>query len=416
MAGTTLDMTIPRPGSLSQVYALFGEIAGDATSLKQLVANGTVIKQIPVDTLVKLDSGGAILRNEALAEIGGLSRERYLGAAGYDDWWNGPLDILNAPFQLSRARRLVGDKAEFYRVLEERGVAVPKFIAGNISASWLEEARRTLGARPVLKPATGAGSRGVYRCRADISAQENVDYYTALRAQEKVDTSIATLVVEYIDAIEVSVDFLIIGTHVGKMVAHEKMAARDAHPFTDRIMVAPPVRKEITAALPGLEVTISSLAAVLPTRDAVVHAELRLRDSTWYVLDAGIRPGMGLVGHSFQAITGIDPRLVHLYASIGAEIPPYVCDREGSFEAVCIACCYVEDGMRSVTSTGGTSRFAAELRLRNDIVGWHLNTSEIDDTLYRPDAGLSLGTGGVTPQEAVATLRSIISRHSFTTA
>lgn len=417
MAGTTLDMTVPRPGSLSQVYALFGEIDDNVTNLRSLLAGGAVIRQVPVDLLVKLDSGGSALRDEALAEIRALAQGPYRGAAGYDDWWTAALGQLNSPFPLSRARRLAGDKAALYGALRERGVAVPRFLIGQASVQWLEEARRILGPSPVLKPTVGAGSRGVYRYRADLPCEENLAYYAALRAQEKVDTSIATLAVEYIDALEVSVDFLMIGAVAGQMVVHEKVTVRDMHPFVDRVMVAPPAREEIKAALPALTSTISDMAAVLPAKDAVIHAELRLRGTTWYLLDAGVRPGMGLVGHSFEAITGIDPRLMHLYASMGYPIPPSLRgSRAGRFNAAVISCCYVEDSHRPAVSVERIARFASELRQRDDVIGWHLNTSEIDDAMYRPDAGLSIGLGASTPHAAIAALRGTISRHSFTTS
>jgi hypothetical protein len=406
----------PRPNSLSQVYALFGKVDDTAGNLSQLLASGAVVKQIPVDMLVKLDSGGSVLRDEALTEIRALAEGPYLGAAGYDDWWTPALDNLNTPFPLSRARRLAGDKAVLYGLLREHGVAVPRFLVGEASAPWIEEARRTLGPSPVLKPTVGAGSRGVYRYRTDLPVRENLGYYSALRAQDKVHTSVATLAVEYIDALEVSVDFVIIDTAAAQMVVHEKVTAREMHPFVDRVMVAPPVREEITAALPALTSTISSLAAVLPAKDAVIHAELRLRDATWYVLDVGIRPGTGLVGHSFEAITGVDPRLVHLYVSIGLPIPRSIRETKvGRFDAAVISCCYVEDSQRRAVSVERIGRIASELRQREDVIGWHLNTSEIDDALYRPDAGLSIGVGASSPQEALAALRDTISRHSFTT-
>lgn len=416
MAGTSLDMTGPRPASLSQVYALFGEVDDSVTNLRQLLAGGAVVKQIPADMLVKLESGGSALCREALIEIRGLAAGPYSGAAGYDDWWTPALERLNTPFPLSRARRLAGDKAALYSALAEHGVAVPSFLAGQASASWIDEARRTLGPSPVLKPTVGAGSRGVYRYRTDLSTDENLGYYNALRAQDKVHASVPTLVVEYIDALEVSVDSVIIDTAAAQMVVHEKVTAREMHPFVDRVMVAPPVRREITAALPALTSTISSLAAVLLAKDAVIHAELRLRDATWYVLDVGIRPGTGLVGHSFEAITGVDPRLIHLYASIGLPIPQSIRETKvGRFEAAVISCCYVEESQRPAVSVERIARMATELRQREDVIGWHLNTSEIDDALYRPDAGLSIGLGASNAQEALASLRDTISRHSFTT-
>src|SRR5439155_25490502 len=90
---------------------------------------------------------------------------------------------------------------------------------------------------------------------------------------------------------------------------------------------SPPIHPAITAALPLLDVTVGQIATVLAIADGVLHVELRLHHGSWHVLDIGVRPGAGLVAHSVQALTGLDPRLAHLLASIGRPLTDHAIKR-----------------------------------------------------------------------------------------
>ncbi|MFD9514444.1 ATP-grasp domain-containing protein [Streptomyces mirabilis] len=415
MAGTSLDMTVPRPGSLSQVYGVFGTVDANARTLDDFAAEA-VLKQIPVDALIALEGGGPTLRQEALDEIGRLDPRPFAGAAGFDDWWTGALAVLNAPFALEEPRRLVTDKAVMYSRLDNLGIPVPAFMTASLSIPFLERATAVLGPRPVLKPTLGAGSRGVFRYRADLSVHENLGHYRAVLEHEKIDRGIKTLAVEYLDAVEVSVDGIVADGAVVSSVVHEKVTAKQQHPFVDRVMVTPPVNPYISDNLSQLIATVDRLPSTLGLSQGVLHAELRLREGIWYVLDVGVRPGMGLVAHAMHALTGIDPRLVHLRACLGLDVKPALSGTVSPrFLAACIACAYVDDAHRQQVTMEQYRSVGEDLRHHSAVIGWHLNVSEIDDALYRPDAGMSIGVGAADSTAAIQVLRDLIARHGFTT-
>lgn len=413
MAGTSLDMTVPRPGSLSQVYGVFGAVDLAAATVQDALAHGAAVHQIPVDVLIALESGGAVLRAEALAQVRGLDARPFVGAVGYDDWWTAALDRLNPDFALSRPRHLVNDKAAVYELLAGAGIRVPRFRVGQVDEGFIGDAIADLGPRPVLKPTLGAGSRGVYRYRDDLSVVENLDHYGGICRYEKIPPGIRTLAMEYVEALEVSVDFVYSGGRTHAPVVHEKVTAKDRHPFVDRVMVSPPVNPEINKAMAALADVVDRLAPVLGVSEGALHAELRLRDGIWYVLDVGIRPGMGLVGHAMQAITGVDPRLAHLRASLGmSAAAPGAPSR---FQAACIACCYVDSAHRISTTMQRYAGINNALRADPTVFGWHLNVSEINDALYRPDAGMSIGVGADGGEAAIVALKTLVTRHGFST-
>ncbi|MFJ6199180.1 hypothetical protein [Micromonospora sp. NPDC092111] len=173
MAGTALDMTSPRPGGSSPVYGVYGTIDGRAPTLAALLKAGAVLRQLSFDVLVALETRSPALRRDALTLVAEHDGMPLLGAVGFDDWWTTVLEALNPQFPLATARRLVIDKAKLYAELRKEGATVPEFAAADLSPTFLREALDRVGPRPVLKPATGAGSRGVYRYRADLSIDEN---------------------------------------------------------------------------------------------------------------------------------------------------------------------------------------------------------------------------------------------------
>ncbi|MFJ6199179.1 hypothetical protein [Micromonospora sp. NPDC092111] len=191
-------------------------------------------------------------------------------------------------------------------------------------------------------------------------------------------------------ALEISADVIVTGGIAVQSVVHEKRTATEVHPFTDRVMVSPPIDPRITAALPELPSTIDQIIAVLDLHDGALHIELRLHDGRWVVLDIGVRPGSGLVAHSVQALTGTDPRLVHLRACIGQPAATeHTQPATATHAATCIACCYVTAAARPNVSLTRQGDLVDELRNAPDVIGWHLNAAQVDDQIYRPDAGLS---------------------------
>jgi hypothetical protein len=417
MVGTSQDMTAERPGGASPVFGLYGVIDPDATTVSELLRKGAVMRQIPFDILTALEAGGPVLQKEALERVAGLEALEFVGAAGFDDWWNTALSLMNPSFPLAAARELVTDKAALYTRLQANGVCAPRFIIGDLSLLFLKEAVRDLGPRPVLKPTTGAASRGVYRYRTDLSPEENLGLYRQTLRLAKVDSSIRIVAAEYLDPLEVSVDVLVIDAAVHQAVVHEKRTASSTPPFVDRVMVSPPVHSQIVESIPALEDTLHLLVAALGVKHAVLHVELRLHRGAWHVMDIGLRPGAGLVSHSVQALTGVDPRLAHLRASVGLPISPvHVIDRGARYDATCIACCYASpSSVRSAVSVARFGSLVHDLGEAGNVIGWHLNVSEIDDPFYLPDAGLSLGVGGSTPDEAMNDLHALISTHGLST-
>lgn len=160
---------------------------------------------------------------------------------------------------------------------------------------------------------------------------------------------------------------------------HKKRTATDVHPFVDLIMVSPPLDPQIR-----------------------LHAELRLHQRRWHVLDVGVRPGAGLVSQSVRALTGTDLQLMHLRASLGRPVSLPSAASKTRHAATCIACCYIADRARPATTLGALVPLASELAEAEDIFGWHLNAAEIRDAFYMPDAGLSVGIGANDTAAAVA--------------
>ncbi len=316
MTGTSRDMTGERNGGASPVYGLYGELPDQAASFEELTDAGVVVRQIPVDLLIALDTGGPTLRREALERVDDLAEADYIGAAAFDDWWNTALCFLNRDFPLAAARTLVIDKAAMYARLRERGVDVARFMSGRLSPGFLAEAVATLGPQPVLKPTTGAGSRGVYRYRTDLPAEENIALYRGILSRGHIDSSIDVVAAEYLDAPEVSVEVLIAAGAVVHAIVHEKRTATDVHPFVDLVMVSPPLDPLIADNEPALRQTGGRLASALEIHDGVLHAELRLHQGRWHVLDVGVRPGAGLVSHSVGALTGTDLQLMQVRACL----------------------------------------------------------------------------------------------------
>lgn len=415
MTGTSRDMTGERNGGASPVYGLYGELDDQAESVEELLESGAVLRQVPVDVLIALETGAQTLRREALEHVAGLEKGDFIGAAGYDDWWNAALSSLNRDFPLADARELVIDKAAMYARIRDQGLNVAPFMSGQLSAAFLSEAVQALGPRPIIKPTTGAGSRGVYRYRTDLSVEENLSLYRGILKRGNIDSSIGVIAAEYLDSPEVSVEVLIAAGGAVRAVVHEKRTATDVHPFVDLIMVSPPLDPQIRESEPSLQHAVSQLASALKISDGVLHAELRLHQRRWHVLDVGVRPGAGLVSHSVRALTGTDLQLMHLRASLGRPVSLPSAASKTRHAATCIACCYIADRARPATTLSALVPLASELAEAEDIFGWHLNAAEIRDAFYMPDAGLSVGIGANDTAAAVDKLHALVSRYHFST-
>lgn len=413
MAGTSLHMTADRPDAGSPVYAVFGEID---PAVPTLAALGPALRRVPFDLLVALETGSQTLRREALEAVRGLDRRPLAGATSLDDFWNGALAVLNPDgFALAGPRVLAVDKGALYTRLRECAVTVPDFLIGPLTQALLDEATRTLGPRPILKPATGTGSSGVVRYRDDLSAAENLEHYRMTLRLAQIDSSTPTIAMRYVggpDALEVSTEVVVdAGTCVGTVV-HEKGSATHTPPFLDRIMTSPPTHPAILAARDPLDDTLAGLVAAMELDRGVVHAELRLDDGAWHVLDVGVRPGGGLVSHSVQALTGQDPHVLQLLACLGLPFPdPATADPR--FPATAIACCYATDTARRSLSLSRLDAFAELLDADPCVIGWHVSAGCSRDALFTSDAGLSLGVGAATPDRARELLADMIAPHGF---
>ncbi len=419
MAGTSRDMTAARPDGDRPVYGLYGPVDDTAATLADLLRGGAVLRQIPTGVLAALETGSARLREEALNRLTHHQDLPLVGAAGFDDWWNGALGALNTTFPLAQARLLVTDKAALYQRLRAHGIAVPAFVTGELSTRLVADAVSQFGPGPILKPTTGAGSRGVYRYRDDLPVEDNLALYRHLLRLGHIDSSTTILALEYIggpEALEISVDVIVADGQIIASTVHEKLTATQVHPFVDRVMVSPPMHPTITAALPLLDPTIGQIPAVLAIADAVLHVEMRLHQDSWHVLDIGVRPGAGLVACSVQALTGLDPRVAHLLASIGQPLTDNAIKQAApTHAATCIACCYITEASRPAATLTEQATLATELHGTPEVIGWHLNAAETSDQLYRPDAGLSIGVGAPDPYTAITRLRSIVEPHHYAT-
>lgn len=419
MAGTSSDMTAPRTNGASPVYAVYGEPDPTALTMTALQDTGTHLIQVPLDVLAALETGRPALRDAALARVHRYRGMDLVGAVGFDDWWTTALTALNPDFALAAARTLVTDKALLYRTLNTQHVSTGDFIVGPVSVRFLAEAVRHLGPRPVLKPATGAGSRGVYRYRDELSVEDNLALYQQLRRLGNIDTSVPTIAAEYLGgeaALEISADVIVCHHRICHTVVHEKLSATQAHPFVDHIMTSPPLHADITDALGQLPAALQGVITAVAVEDGVLHVELRLHEQRWYVLDVGVRPGAGLVAHAALARTGVDSRRAHVGACIGQPLTAASLSTAAPHHAAtCIACCYIAPRRRDQVSVRQQSELADKLRAEPAVFGWHLNVSEIVDQVYRPDAGLSIGVGASDPAEAMRQLRSLTEPYAYST-
>ncbi|NKX91212.1 hypothetical protein [Nocardia coubleae] len=419
MTGTALDMTGPRPGAASPVWAVYGTLDPRALTIPDACAAGMTVHQVPTDVLLALETGSPALRAHALERVR-VGGQDLIGAVGYDDWWNTALDALNPNWALAAARALVTDKARLYEVLRGHGVAVAPYYTGSLSTRLIQYALDNLGPRPIFKPATGAGSRGVYRYRDELSVEDNLALYRQVLRAGHIDTATPIIATQYLGehdaAVEISVDVTVCDSRITHAVVHQKCTATATPPYVDGLMICPPTDRRIHAELPQLPQTLAGIVAAIGLADAALHIEARLHLRRWHVLDIGVRPGSGLVAHAATAQTGVDPRLVHLAASIGRPLHPgAVTAARGRYFATAIACCYVTDERRPAITLLRHSSLADELHGSEDVLGWHLNAAETDDALLRPDAGISVGIGAPDMPTALARLRSLVDPFDFTT-
>lgn len=343
-----------------------------------------------------------------------------LGAVGFDDWWNIALAALNPGSPLAGARALVTDKPHFYARLAQHGVPVAAFKSGTLSPSFLRVAVDQFGPAPILKPATGAGSRGVYRYRPDLDIDDNLALYSQILRLGHIDSTTTIIAAQYLGddqrPVEISVDVPVCDSRISALTIHEKRSATAEPPYIDNLMISPPTDPRITNHLAALTPILAAVVATLDVDDATLHIELRLHQQRWHVLDVGVRPGAGLVAHAALARTGVDPRLLHAAASIGQPLhPAAVHSAKGTYPATCIACCYVHPSLRRDIRIDRYSPFADTLRRADDIIGWHLNIADVDDTIYEPDSGLSIGIGAADAATATTRMHTLTAPLHFTT-
>ncbi len=411
MAGTSLHMTAPRPQTGTPIYAVFGEIDPTAPDLTALA---TSLRPIPFDVLVALETGRPAIRDEALAAVRALDKRPLAGATSLDDYWNGALFALNPGFPLAGPRALAVDKGALYTHLRERKVTVPDFLIGTLTPDLLAEAAGTLGAAPILKPATGTGSSGVVRYREDLSPADNLELYRITLRLAQIDSSTPIIAMRYVggpEALEVSAELVVDAGTCVSTVVHEKGSATHLPPYLDRIMTSPPTHPSILAARPALDESLAALVAALELGRGVVHAELRLDDGRWHVLDVAVRPGGGLVTHSVHARTGFDPHLLQLLACLGLPFPERAPARP-RFPATAIACCYAANP--AGTDLARLHAFAGVLESDPAVIGWHLSADRSRDVLFGPDAGLSIGVGAPAVHLAREKLAELIGPPGFT--
>jgi hypothetical protein len=143
-------------------------------------------------------------------------------------------------------------------------VAAADFHLGTLSRSFLLDAVTSLGLRPVLKPATGAGSRGVYRYRDDLTVDDNLSLYQQLLRLGHIDTQTQIIAAQYLGegdaALEISVDTLVCAGQVSNVTVHEKLTATAVHPV-DELSQLPHILADIVTTLNPPRRSISSSAS-----------------------------------------------------------------------------------------------------------------------------------------------------------
>lgn len=408
MSGTANDMTLPRAGSFTPVYAIFGDPPEEIHSLSE-----TTLRPVPPAVLVETTSETPKIASRALATIRSLNPLPFRGLASFNDSWTSAIDQVNGNPRLVKARRIASDKAAVYRRARVAGIAVPDYVLFE-GSELADMDLRHLGHRPILKPSQGAGSRGVYRCQAEALLDENLRLYFARRRTDGVDTSIPSLAMRFVDGIEVCVDALVVAGKLSTSVLHEKIKRPGMPDFTDRLMVSCAQNPCVTASFDRTVASVQKLANMLDLQNGVLHVEFIVAESGPELIDVGVRPGMGLLAHSVLARTGIDLRTCHIRASLDLPLSGARVHRSTCFASTVIGCCYLRDPWGNNAGLQRLHYLANELETASDVFGWHLNTSAIDDPLYRADAGLSVGIGADSTDRCLQRANDLATRHGLT--
>lgn len=413
MVGTATDITAPRPGGPSSVFAVFGRVAGAARSLNDLYLAGAVVRQISQETLLKTESASPTLRAEGRLEVENLVDRPYVGAFSLDEYWNNALEVLSPASLLRTARRVVQNKGNLYSTAEKADVPVPPHIIVPSEASGIGRGLQEVSNDLILKPTTGGGSRGVYRYRHDLSLAENVDIYLRRRRAVAIPDGDYTICMSFRHGIEVSVDGEVFEGQLASLTVHEKPARLDGQPFVDRVMTSPPESAQVRDNEALLGDHCLSLLRTLDVEVGTFHAEFIIGVDRCELIDFGVRPGAGLIPHSVEVHTGVDPRVTHLLASVG--VVPTAHRQIAIPTTTAIACAYVKDRTVQLVNHVSLIRVAQAMAESQHVFAWHLNSSVIDDQIYHPDAGLSIGIKGSTQAEVLKELDATIDAIGFTT-
>jgi biotin carboxylase len=270
---------------------------------------------------------------EALAvELGGA--DRFDGVLCWDESW-----IMLAA-RLARALRLPGgdveavnrcrDKHLTRATLDAAGVPQPRSVAV-ASAEQAVAVAEELGYPAIIKPRALAGSLGVARV---ASAAETRASFEFARASERLipempQQDASTLIEEYIDGPEISIDSAVAGGEV-----HVLCIARKQLGF-------PPHFEEVGHVVDGRDPLLSDAGVLGVLRDT--HAALGLRDG---------------ITHTEMRLDHRGPQVIEVNARIGGDLIPYLGLRSGGPDVGLVAAA-VACGRTPATGPTGERKVAA---------------------------------------------------------
>ena len=254
--------------------------------------------EFPVDTIVAVDDGGALLAAAA-------SRR---------------LELPHNPLAAVEATR---NKSLLRRTLAAAGLPSPRFWDIPTDSDPAQIAG-SLEFPVVLKPLALSGSRGVIRADHPASFVEAFERLRGIlaepvNARECGPLGGRILVESYIPGIEVSVEGLLSGGKLQVLAIFDKPDPLEGPFFEETIYVTPSrlslEEQELVSA------RTARAAQALGLRDGPIHAELRLNDDGAFPIDIAARSIGGLCSRTLQFGAGMSLEEIILRHAIGADLP-----------------------------------------------------------------------------------------------
>jgi biotin carboxylase len=268
--------------------------------------------QHPIDTIVAVDDGGALVA-AAASELLGLAHNPFEAVEATRNKYllrrrlaRG--ELLTPPFQLLK--------------LDDD----PEAVAAEMAAHG--------GFPCVLKPLALAASRGVIRADDEESFVAAFERVRDLLSDPEVaadcgDTADQLLVEGFIPGVEVSLEGLLVDGELHTLALFDKPDPLDGPFFEETIYVTP---SRLSAEVQeDIFESVQQAAGALGLHDGPIHAELRINDDGIWPIDIAARSIGGLCSRTLSFLAGSLEEVILRHA-VGAEAPTY--ERTGAASGV----------------------------------------------------------------------------------